>query len=213
MKPRNNDFKQQHNLNAYRKQLLPKIQIFTSFSNAEPIVARCAIVLFWFHVGPVRPDSGRVDVFWEGAWLVARRRKHATSDKPTEWLESACCWSVTPESATTIFIWLIQIISNIVDRHLNITQRQSTWSAAHILIIMKIDWNYNVFGPRVARFLSSIASDSDDLVVIDFVDVVASSASSLLLQTERESVCPAHLRFCLPVFQFTRISWTRNCSA
>lgn len=66
MKPRNNDFKQQHNLNAYRKQLLPKIQIFTSFSNAEPIVARCAIVLFWFHVGPVRPDSGRVDVFWGG---------------------------------------------------------------------------------------------------------------------------------------------------
>lgn len=28
--------------------------------------------------------SGRVDVFWEGAWLVARRRNQATSDKPTE---------------------------------------------------------------------------------------------------------------------------------
>lgn len=84
MKPKNNDFKQQHNLNAYRKQLLPKIQIFTSFSNAEPIVVRCAIVLFWFHVGPVRPDVSTFSGRGRGSWLDDENTLRATN-QPSDW--------------------------------------------------------------------------------------------------------------------------------
>lgn len=84
MKLKNNHFIQQHNLNAYRKQLLPKIQIFTSFSSAELIVARCAIVLFWFLVGPVRPDVSTFSGRGRGSWLDDENKLRATN-RPSDW--------------------------------------------------------------------------------------------------------------------------------